>query len=185
MMRQYLLCAVAIACLSSATAVAATAEATSWGKPGVTIDAYHNDAITCGRAGYYADVSNTDAAHVFKDATGQLEANEADLSATNINMSPTGGDPMKDPQVYAHVIGITQRSARIVEGTRPAERMKDVAVLMQSKIDDCLKGRGYIRFRLTDQQRNHLARLHLGSPARHAYLYDLATDPDVLRAQAM
>jgi hypothetical protein len=63
--------------------------------------------------------------------------------------------------------------------------MKDVGALMQSKVDDCLKSRGYVRFRLSDAQRRHLERLHLGSAERHIYLYRLATDPDVLRAQAM
>ncbi len=168
-MRHSFMRAVAVACLLSAPLAAAQTEATSWGKPGVSIDQYRTDAITCGRTGYYADVSGTDAAKVFKDATGQLEANEADLT------NATG----------PRIMDIVTRSARIVDGTRPEERMKDIDALMQAKVDDCLKVRGYVHFKLTDSQRKHLARLHLGSAERHIYLYQLATDPDVLKAQAM
>jgi hypothetical protein len=80
---------------------------------------------------------------------------------------------------------MVSRSAHIVENTRPKERMKDVGNLMQSKVDDCLKGRGYTRFKLTAAQRKQLSRLHLGSVERHIYLYQLATNPAVLKAQAM
>jgi len=92
---------------------------------------------------------------------------------------------MDDPRYLYRVMGIVNRSARIVENARPKERMKDVGNLMQAKVDDCLKGRGYIRFRLTAGQRKQLAHLHLGSIGRHIYLYRLATDPAVLKAQAM
>jgi hypothetical protein len=168
--------AVVVACLLSAPILAAKSESISWGKPGVSIDQYRTDAITCGRAGYYLDVSNTEAAHVFKNATSRLETNETDLSL--IAMDPS-------PNRAAMLANIVNRSARIVEGTRPDERMKEVGALMQAKVDDCLKGRGYVRFRLTPEQRKHLAHLHLGSVERHVYLYQLATDPTVLKTQAM
>ena len=175
-MRHSLLSAVAVACLLSAPILAAKSEPTSWGKPGVSIDQYRTDAITCGRAGYYMDVSNTEAAHVFKRATSELETNETDLSLVAMDPSPNR---------EAMLANIVNRSARIVEGTRPNERMKGVGTLMQAKVDDCLRSRGYIRFRLTPEQRRHLAHLHLGSVERHVYLYQLATDPAVLKAQAM
>jgi hypothetical protein len=175
-MRYALPIAVAAAFLSSAPILAAKAEASSWGKPGVSIDQYRMDAITCGRAGYYADVSDTQAAKTFKRATGELESNESDLSFAAMDPSPTG---------QIKVANIVNRSTRIVEGTRPGEQMKDVRDLMQAKVDDCLKGRGYVRFRLTDAQRKRLAHLHLGSPERHIYLHQLATDPAVLKVQAM
>jgi len=68
-----------VAALFAVPLTAARTEAVSWGKAGISIDQYRTDSITCGRAGYYAGVSNTDAAHVFKAATGQLQANEAIL----------------------------------------------------------------------------------------------------------
>jgi hypothetical protein len=181
-MRRSLPCAVAVACLLSNPVAGARTEPLSWGKAGVSIDQYRTDAISCGRLGYYMDVSNTEAAHVFKDATGALESNEADLQSQA--EMPLAGNPMDDPRYLYRVMGIVSRSARIVENTRPAERMKDVGNLMQAKVDDCLRERGYTRFKLTTGQRKHLGQLHLGSVERHVYLYQLGTNPDVLRAQA-
>jgi len=124
---------------------------------------------------------------VFKTATGQLEANEAGLPS--LAMLAQGGPPAQDAPERAaaamEAADIVGRSAHIVDRTRPQERMKAVGTLMQGAVDDCLRQRGYIRFRLTEAQRKQLSRLHLGSPARHAYLYRLATDPAVLRDQAM
>ena len=182
-MRHGLPRALAVACLLSDPLAAAKTEAWSWGKPGVSIDQYRTDAITCGRSGYYTDVSNTEAAHVFKRATKDIEANEAGLSS--VAMLAGSGPPETRRAAGMELGNIVIQSAHIVEGTRPRERMKDVGALMQAKVDDCLTGRGYMRFRLTPQQRKHLGSLHLGSPERHIYLYQLATDPDVLKVQAM
>ena len=57
--------------------------------------------------------------------------------------------------------------------------------LMQGKVDDCRKGRGDIQFRLAAAQRKHLEHLHMGSVEWHVDLYQLGTDPNVLKAQAM
>lgn len=181
-MRHSLPSAVAVACLLSAPILAAKSEPISWGKPGVSIDQYRTDAITCGRAGYYMDVSNTEAAHVFKDATHQLTANEAAMQSTAMIAGSSGPDSMAAGMELGNIVA---RSAHIVEATRPGERMKEVGTLMQAKVDDCLRNRGYVRFRLTAEQRRRLAHLHLGSVERHVYLYQLATDPAVLKAQAM
>jgi len=175
-MRHNLVTAVTLACLLSAPLAAAKTEASSWGKPGISIDQYRTDAVTCGRAGYYADVSETQATRIFRRATGELESNESDLSLVALDPSPSG---------QAMVANIVNRSARIVEATRPGMQIRDVRDLMQAKVDHCLKERGYVRFRLTDDQRKRLGHLHLGSPERHIYLYQLATDPAVLRTQAM
>ena len=182
-MRQSFSSAVVVVCLLSTPLAAAKTESTSWGKAGVSIDQYRTDAITCGRSGYYMDVSNTEAAHVFKDATGQLEANESDLSS--VAMLAGGGPPETRRAAVMELGDIVNRSAHIVEGARPAKRMKEVGDIMQSKVDDCLKGRGYVHFKLTDSQRKHLGHLHLGSAERHIYLFQLGTDPAVLKTQAM
>ena len=186
-MRQSLPFAVAIACLLSAPLASARTDAVSWGKPGVTIEQYRLDAVGCGRAGYYLDVAETEAAHVFKTATERLEANESGLRL--LAMLSQGGPPPQDaPERVGAAIeaaDIVGQSARIVDGTRPQERIKAVGALMQGTVDDCLRRRGYTRFRLTDLQRKRLGHLHLGSPERHIYLYRLATDPALLRAQAM
>lgn len=145
----------------------------SWGKAGVTLEAYRADAVACGREGYYLDVSNTEAAKVFKQASSQLENNEASLAATAMT-----GDLDRTMQ-------IANDSTRIVERARPAERMKEVRTLLQDTVSGCLQARGYTRFQLTPAQQRHLRALKIGSPGRHAYLHRLASDPAVLAAQKL
>lgn len=145
----------------------------SWGKLGVSLDQYRDDAVACGRAGYYRDVAGTEAAQVFKRATSQLESNESDMQS----LARTAGSlPPMD------IVGV---STRIVASTRPGERMNDVRDLLQDTVAVCLRQRGYTPFWLTKTQQSRLRHLHLGSPERHAYLHGLATDPNVLRAQAI
>ena len=138
----------------------------SWGKLGISIDQYRDDAITCGRAGYYRDVAGTEAAQTFKRATSELESNESDLR----------NQPPMD------IVGV---SSRIVTATRPAERMQEVRELLNDTVAVCLRQRGYTPFWLSKAQQNRLRHLHLGSPERHAYLYGLATSPEILRLQAI
>src|SRR4051812_13039751 len=114
MMRHALPAAFCVACLLSPLLAAAKTEPLSWGKPGVSVDEYRTDAITCGRAGYYMDVSNTEAAKTFKRASGELQSNESDLSFVAMDPSPSG---------QAMVANIVNRSARIVEATRPDARI--------------------------------------------------------------
>ncbi|WP_333573164.1 hypothetical protein [Sphingomonas sp.] len=149
-------------------ATAAERPMLSWGKPGVTLDTYRADAVACGRQGYYLDVSNTEAAKVFKQASSQLENNEASLSM--------GGG-------LDRAIQVASDSSRIVERTRPAERMKEVRTLLEDAVSSCLRARGYTRFQLTVEQQRHLRSLKPGSQARHAYLHGLASNPAVLAAQ--
>lgn len=158
---------VSIAPLSGA--VAAERPVLSWGKAGVTLDAYRADAVACGRQGYYLDISNTEAAKVFKDASRQLETNEARLSVVAGDMD--------------RAIQVANDSSRIVERTRPTERIKQVRTLLQDTVASCLQTRGYTRFQLTRDQQRHLKGLRIGSPERHAYLHGLASDPAILAAQ--
>jgi hypothetical protein len=144
---------------------AAPAPEFSWGKPGITIEQYRLDAVQCGRKGYYRDVSNTDAAKVFKRATSMIENNE-------------GASGWGSLQTYI-------LSAQIVQSTQPEKRMAEVRVYLEEAVITCLTGRGYTRFRLTKEQRARLGRLHLGSPERHAFMFSLASDPEVLAKQAV
>lgn len=138
--------------------------------------------MECGRKGYYLDVSNTEAAGVFKNASRQLEANETNLqSATSMMADP---NPMLKAAAVYRVFSTVAMSGHIVEQARPQERMRDVQKIMQGQVDTCLRERGYVRFQLTRDQRKQLQRLHLGSPARHDYLFKLSSDPTVLVAQA-
>jgi len=161
-------CIAAMLVLLPAAALAADRPVLSWGKAGVTLDAYRADAVACGRQGYYLDVSQTEAAQVFKQASAQLENNEASLSMA--------GD-------LDRTIQIANDSSRIVERTRPAERMKQVRTLLQDTVATCLQARGYTRFQLTRDQQRHLRGLRPGSSERHAYLHGLASDARILAAQ--
>lgn len=159
--------------LAPQVALAAKPPMLSWGKPGVTLATYRDDAVTCGREGYYLDVSNTEAAKVFKDASKQLENNE-----NNLGVSAMTGDVNR-------MMGVAVDSARIVERTQPARRMKQVRTLLQDTVAACLRARGYRQFRLSDAQQRQLRAFRLGSPERHAYLHALASDPAILAAQQL
>lgn len=159
--------------LLPSAALAAKPPMVSWGKPGVTLAAYREDAVQCGRQGYYLDVSNTEAAKVFKDASRQLENNE-----NNITASAMTGDTNR-------IMNMAVDSARIVERTQPARRMKEVRTLLQDTVAACLQARGYRQFRLSVSQQRRLRAFRLGSPERHAYLHGLASDPAVLETQQL
>lgn len=150
---------------------AAKTEPVSWGKTGVSIEQYRQDAVECGRAGYYLDVSQTDAARVFKQASAQLDANENAMHSL-----------AADPLDAAHVAG---QSQHIVDATRPEERFAEIRKLQQDAVTKCLKDRGYRAFRLTRAQQAQLRGLKLGSVERRTYLYRLAVDPQVLAGQAL
>jgi len=56
---------------------------------------------------------------------------------------------------------------------------------MTALVGECLRKRGYVQFRLTEEQSAGLAKLQKGSDERRAYLHGLAADPAVLKAQAL
>jgi hypothetical protein len=60
-----------------------------------------------------------------------------------------------------------------------------VADQLEPALETCLRGRGYRPFKLTDEQNSQLKQLKRGSSSRHRYLYGLAIDPDVLKAQGL
>jgi hypothetical protein len=172
-MRAMLASLIAVALMAPVTTAAAKHEAVSWGKAGVSFDQYRNDAVQCGRKGYYRDVSHTDAAQVFKTATRRLENNDAQMQSAAI-----AGDD------YGTMNAVAQ-SANIVESTRPDQRMKEVRTLLNETVANCLAARGYSRFRLTEAQQRRLGHLRRGTPQRHEFLYSLASDPAILTAQAI
>lgn len=61
----------------------------------------------------------------------------------------------------------------------------NVADQLEPALEGCLRSRGYRPFKLTDEQNTQLRQLKRGSTSRHRYLYGLAIDPDVLRAQGL
>jgi hypothetical protein len=132
----------------------------SWGKTGVTLQQYRQDAADCTAQGYFLDISQTEDAKAFAEASRQLDS--------EVEMGP-------DPYRYQS----------IVHATRPDVRYQNIKSTLQATVDQCLAARGYSKFRLTEEQRHHLEKLKLGSDERRAYLYGLATDPAVLHGQKL
>ena len=154
--------ALVVASLAS-PALAAPRPQESWGRAGVSLEDYRKDAVECGRTVYYADISQNEHAQAFVTGTKRMEA--------------TDGLPI-DFLTLAHRYGQIQAS------TRPEWRLRELERGMQSVLEICLQRRGYVKFQLTEEQRDDLGHLKKGSPERHAYLHRLASDPAVLSRQA-
>ena len=136
----------------------------SWGRAGVTFETYRQDAEECGRIAYYADLSESEHAKAFVTGTRRMEA--------------TDGLPLDH-------LALAARYAQIGHSTRAEWRLRELEQALQSVVEICLTRRGYVKFQLTEEQREDLERLEKGSPERHAYLHRLASDPDVLATQAL
>jgi hypothetical protein len=154
---------IALAATLPVAAIAADAPQLSWGKPGVSLATYRSESIDCAKQAYYTDVSDTHAAKNFVQGSRQID--------TIIN---SGADYMGSATSIGHV----------VDSVNPDQGLKEIKQFQLDLVTKCLLDNGYHRFRLTDDQRKHLATLKLGSDARHAYLHQLASDPEVLSAQA-
>jgi len=151
---------IALAAGSAGAATSRQAPRESWGKTGVTLLQYRQDAADCTAQGYFLDISQTEDAKAFVEASRRLDS-EVEM----------GVDPY--------------RYQSIVNATRPDVRYQNLKGTLQATVDQCLTARGYSKFRLTDEQRHHLGRLKSGSDQRRAYLYSLATDPAVLQSQKL
>ena len=167
------LCAVAVA-LAAVPAEAQPRPVDSWGRAGVAYETYRNDALECGLVGYYADVSQTEQAQAFVRATRQLEAvdnpNYVPPNATSADAAYLGNEQARHYE-------------QIRRSIRPEQAMRALKQGMVAVVEDCLKGRGYVQFRLTDEQSEALSKLDKGSEERREFLYRLASDAHILEAQ--
>jgi hypothetical protein len=134
----------------------------SWGRPGVSLETYRQDAVECASVGYYADVSETEQAQAFVRGTKRLESID--------------GLPLDS-------LELARRYGQVEASVRPERQIDELREAMQSVVDICLERRGYVKFQLTEAQREDLEHLKKGSPERHAYLHRLASDPAVLASQ--
>lgn len=169
----------AIGALAAAAAGAATAQThrdieTSWGKAGVSLTQYRLDAGVCAAEAISLDVSATPAAKRMVLASRALDT--AYSTAWMYNPSAAGGNYLGNPW---HEV------ARVRGMYRVEENFEQVRGLQLTALADCLSGRGYRRFRLTDEQRRQVRRLPMGSQRRRAFLHGLASDADVLARQAL
>ncbi|MBO9518803.1 MAG: hypothetical protein J7493_12115 [Porphyrobacter sp.] len=136
----------------------------SWGRAGVDFDTYRADSVECAELGYYADVSDTEQAKAFVIGTRRLET--ADRTSSDY-------------------IGQANAYAQINQSVRAPERIEELRKAMQAIVDRCLTERGYVRFRLTEAQRDQLGKLRAGSDERHHYLHSIASNSTNLEAQAV
>ena len=143
-------------------ATAAPRPQQSWGKAGVSLEDYRNDAVECASMAYYSDVSGSPQARAFIRGTKQFESID--------------GLPM---DMYE----MARRYGQIEQSVRPERQMHQLQIGMQQVVDICLERRGYSRFALTEAQRKKLGKLKKGSAERHRYMHALASDPAILRAQ--
>ena len=165
----------------AASVAAAPAPKESWGKAGITLAQYRQDSLECGLKGYYTDISKTDDAKAFVNASKQLDAITSGASAPmTLGGNATGPDATNGLDQMAQYADEQQH---IVDNVRPDERFKSIKHTLESATDQCLVSRGYSKFELTEDQRHALRHLKAGSDQRREYLYRLASNPAVLQGQ--
>jgi hypothetical protein len=136
----------------------------SWGRAGVSLAAYHADALDCANRAYGVEV------HMRPYGPASAAWAGAFLPAAIWTSLTPGRVP-----IY---------TTTYVEGYRHAAWM-DTVEQLQAVVDSCLTERGYQRFRLTSAQMRTLRRLQQGSAEREQYLHSLGSDAQVLSAQAL
>jgi hypothetical protein len=170
-----------ISAFVATSASAAPAPKESWGKAGITLAQYRQDALDCGLKGYHTDISRTEDAKAFVSASKQLDAITTGSSVPmTVESSGTGPDTTNEVQQMAQYANQQQH---VVDNVRVDSRMRSIKRTLTANTEQCLAERGYSRFALTDEQRHALSKLKAGSDERRAYLYRLASNPAVLTPQ--
>jgi hypothetical protein len=163
-------------------AIASNAPQTSWGKAGVSFDDYRSDATFCLRQAAATDLTGTEPANALVLASRRMEAGQTnDYSPTVGGASSSSPSPTMggfDPMIEA-----ANRMQQERIAARPDLRIRQAHDIMQRRLDHCLAGRGYHRFRLTDDQRQRLRHFPARATERQTYLHSLASDPQILAAQ--
>jgi hypothetical protein len=173
--------ALTLAVLVGSSVTAAPAPQASWGKAGISLEQYRKDSLECGLKGYYSDISKTDDAKAFVTASRQLDTMTTGASAPNVTASSGTGPSSTD--AVDQMVRYADQQQHIVDSARPNERFHNIKKTLVSVTEQCLAARGYSKFELTDEQRHTLKKLKAGSDQRRAYLYSLATSPEVLASQ--
>lgn len=185
------------AALAATPAAAAPRPVDSWGRAGVAYETYRNDSLECGLLGHYADVSRTEQARLFARASRQLETiDSTSYAGSSVPAAAAamggggsqGGIVAPDTSTAAAPSGGVEQARRyeqVRRGIRPEKRMQELKEGMVGVVEDCLRERGYVQFRLTDEQREMLSHLSRGSEERREFLYRLASDADILSAQQL
>ena len=140
------------------SASAASRPTLSWGKSGVSYEAYRADATACLRAAASTDLTGTEPAEALVLASRRIE--------TAMNSDPWS-------------------VAEATDMARPDLRIRQARDIIQARLNHCLVAHGYSRFRLTDAQRRQLNHFNLRQPERQVYLHSLASDPQILASQSV
>jgi hypothetical protein len=167
--RLFLLTAAAV---TATAAVAAPTPQAGWGKAGVSYQEYRQDALDCANEGLSIDVSDSADAKAFVKASRELDAltEQAATSAASSSQADAMVQNAND-------------QGRVVDSLRVSQRLHNIKLMVGAAINQCLVGRGYSRFLLTDDQRKQFEKLKSGSDEKRHYLYSLASDPAVLSQQ--
>ena len=153
--------------VAAPTPASARAGDLSWGRPGVTLEAYSADSTDCVNKAVNLDISDTAAVRRLVAATRALQNLESGWA------------------MWGYTAGGASSHAQLREAYRPDRQFEAIKTLQQATLDTCLIERGYRQFRLTEEQQARLRQLEEGSPERRAFLHGLAADPEVLRRQGL
>lgn len=128
----------------------------SWGKVGVSLEQYWIDSAECAHLAAATDLEGTDPARALVIASRMIDNQNG--------------------------FGDIQGALRIAA---PEIQWQRAASIMQANLDACLIERGYVKFELTDGQYRTLKMYEIGTVERRQYLHSLASDPEILAAQAI
>lgn len=148
----------------------------SWGKAGVSLAQYRADGLACAREAAGTDLAGTDPARALIVATRLIESDPG--AAPPPTVDPTAG-----AAAGVDSVGAAGTAASIVRTIGPERQILKAGDIMRARLEACLRGRGYVKFRLSREQRRRLAALKEGSDARRAYLHALASNSSVLERQ--
>lgn len=159
------------------TAAATSDRGLSWGKSGMSFDDYRRDAMECGISGAKADIADRQDTRDVVDGT-RTQDKDIDLANARAAVGSSGVlDRDALNQMIRNYSNVYQRNIKGgVKGTQ---------AFMENTVTACLRARGYVPFRLTKAQAKARDRLHTGTLERRRFLYDLASDPVILHAQAV
>jgi len=167
------------------TACATPGQQTAWGKANVSKVDYGTDVGMCtGFAAMAASGNGANTAGGINGANGTAQTRGGDSaraagpagSGPTGAAFPTGGGGAYRDSAPPDVVSRAATQQRTQE--MAAQRARSEA------LSSCLTERGYTEFKLTAEQRAHLATLKEGSNEYHQYLYQLGADPAVVKAQA-
>jgi hypothetical protein len=150
----------------------------SWGKAGVTLETYRTDGLACAREAATTDLSRSDPARALVIASRLID------NDPTVGPGPVA-DPTSSAQAGGDIVGMAGSSAGIVQTIGPQRQILKAGDILKARLESCLTRLGYVKFKLTGEQRKHLRALKEGSEERRTYLHSLASDAAVIERQKL